>query len=926
MPYEKPDREPPRQRRREDPAGLPLEAVLKRLGTDPEVGLSPREAEKRRTAESSAGRLYTTDTLGLRGCIRRLCREPILWIFLAVCLSALLFSRVAIGVACLCMTLAYGAICTLCYVRTEKIDAAMQTGEMPLCRVLRNGHVRRVSVGGIVRGDILLLYPGDTVPVDACIIETDGQLVLLERELSGDPDGRRTIRLRKDASAVAPTENALHSPDNMVYAGGTVERGRARVVVVATGADTHLGALTGGLPPVHRRRPSAALRRAERWLNILSLALLVLVIPLTALGILTLGGRYDLLDIVLVSLTPALTAMTGHILLRAAFVGASLRESAAELRNTACTADIRTAETLDGLDRVDELVLVGTAGLHDGIPHPEYLTVGRARYDCTRPGADADATRCATYAFLYAEAMRRTPPGRLPVAAETEPRLRESLALLEALAAWAELSPEAVHMRVQEVTPLPSASPDDLPAVRVTWNDGSREELRLYRDTEEIAGIETLPGRVPSGASAPLRSDDGREALRHACRQARLAGLRTCVLLSTQPEGTCLEGLMAYAPHSCRKTEGAVRALQAEGLEVTVFLRDVSEENARVLAECGFSASMTDRPTPETAREPASLRRRAGALAFEGCDTAYILEYLRDRQQAGAHLLVLSGDARDRRILEAADVGCTICPPGLYRTAMERPVAMLEPETCTAGDGDPDASCATDGCRRCADVVVRRVSPEGGGVLGLRTALDTAARYRYAMESFWRFWGLSQLLRILMLLLPTCMGATLPEAPWMLLSGFFADMLALLSLALNDAPVSLSRRRRQVGLRAWLISHLDDLIGLGAAVAALWGAVGVAKLQMVNFGTASLSVYVGVSVLSLQLALYLSDRILCRRTRSGWFFLLGFLLLWVGTLAVGLGSGLRLYWSLVFPLGGGILFLLIRVLARGILRALRRSR
>lgn len=904
MPYEK----------KEDPAGRPLEALLESLGTDPEIGLSPREAERRRVAEQGAltgagkrpQRLYRTDTLGVRDCIKQLCREPILWIFLAVCISALIFSRVAIGVACLCMTLAYGTICTLCYVRTEKIDAAMQTGEMPLCRVLRNGRVRRVSVGGIVKGDILLLYPGDTVPADARIIETCGEFAVLERELSGDPDERRTLRLCKDATASVTTGNALHSPANMVYAGGTVQSGRARVVVVATGPDTHMGAMTGGIRPVHRRRLPASLRRAERGLNIASLSLLVLVIPLTALGILTLGKRYDLLDIVLVSLTPALTAMTGHILLRAAFVGATLRESAAELRNTACTADIRSTATLDVWNRVDELVLVGTAGLHDGVPHPEYLTIGERRYDCTRPGADEAALRCATYAFLYAEAVRGVPPGRLPVAPETEPLLRESVALFESLATWAELSPETLRMRVRSVELLPADRPDILPTVLVTWNDGGREELRLCRNISEIA-------------------DTLQEPLYRAWRQARASGLRACVLLSVQPEGDCVEGLIAYAPHTCRKTDGAIRALRAEGLEVTAFFRNVSEENIRVLSECGLSAGTTDRPTRSAEREPAIWRRRDGVSAFEGCDTDYILDYIRDRQQDGARLAVLSGDARDRRLIEAADVGCTVCPPGLYRTAMERPVAALEPDVSPAEDGTPDAACATDGCRRYADVAVRRVCPEGGGILGLRTALDTAARYRDAMQSFWRFWGLSQLLRLLMLLLPLCMGVALPETPWMLLSGFFADMLALLSLALNDAPVSPSRRSGgQSGLRAWLMTHLDDLIGLGAATAALWVAVGVAKLKAVNFGTATLSVYIGVSVLSIQLALYLSDRILCRRTRSGWFFLFAFFLLWVGTLAVGLVSGLRLYWSLVFPLGGGLVFLILRGLTRGILHSIQR--
>ena len=80
-------------------------------------------------------------------------------------------------------------------------------------------------------------------------------------------------------------------------------------------------------------------------------------------------------------------------------------------------------------------------------------------------------------------------------------------------------------------------------------------------------------------------------------------------------------------------------------------------------------------------------------------------------------------------------------------------------------------------------------------------------------------------------------------------------------------------------------------------------------LLAVSFGTAGLDGFAGLSLLTIQLALYVTDPMLARRTRSGFCFLLAFLLLWVGALAVTLGSGLRLY------CGGG-LFLALRALAR----------
>ena len=176
--------------------------------------------------------------------------------------------------------------------------------------------------------------------------------------------------------------------------------------------------------------------------------MLALVIPLTIIGYLTLGSRYDLLDIVLTAMTLCVTSPTGHLPIRAACIGASLRSMAATDRDTACSADIRASETLDVLNRIDELVLVGTAGLHDGVAHPEFLTVGTARYDCTRPGADEAAERFAACAYLFRAVLQDAEGGELPVSAEGEVLLRERLSLLNALVEWAELSPEDVQLRV----------------------------------------------------------------------------------------------------------------------------------------------------------------------------------------------------------------------------------------------------------------------------------------------------------------------------------------------------------------------------------------------------------------------------------------------------------------------------------------------
>lgn len=922
-----------RKRMRVHPAAMPLGTLLRNLRVDPDAGLSPREAEKRLHRQNGGGKtsapLFATDTRSVRGCIKQLCGEPVLWLFLALCVSALLFDRIAMGLACLGMTLAYGLLSLLSYVHTQQIDAALQAQEAPLCRVWRNRCARRISANGIVPGDIILLYEGDTIPADARLIDADPDFTVSERELSPDPRDRRELRLVKDPDAtILNAKSMLHSPANMVYAGGIVIQGRARAVVVATGRKTHLGGMSGGVRPVHRSSIPESFRRAEKLLSRCNIALAALVIPMTAIGIWRLGDRYELLDIMLTALTPCLCSMTGHILIRAAFVGASLRSRAAETRDVSCSADIRNNRALDELQEIDEILLVGTAGLHDGEAHPEYLMVHGERYDCTRPDASAVAERFATYAYLYAAVLRdeESKAMRLPVSSELEPLLRERLSLCEAMYKWAELETDGVRLRVSSASAVTHTS-DELPTVTVEWNDGSHVELCLCDTPDEVADCRLTPDHATLSPFDTAQL----ESVRHTHRQARLAGLRTCFLVSVQPEGTCLEGMIAYAPAICRKTDGVVQALRTEGIAVTAFLRNVSEENTRVLSACGITQDApADRPPRELRRRTPAIRlRQAGVTAFEGCSTAYISDYIAARQKEGAHIAVLSGDARDRALLDMADVACTVCPAGLYRSAMDHSFPALKVGEAVTRDGTPDSSCATDSCRRCADLTVRRADASGGGIPGIRTALDTAERYHAALSSLSRFLSLSQILRLLMLLIPVCMGAALPDAPWLLLSGLFADMIALFSFSLADMRVSRDPNERRKpapsGIRPLLLSRLHDLIGIAVAVACIWTAAGIGILTATSFGVATPGGYAGIALLSIQFALYLTDPVLMRQTPGGLFCLLLFGLVWVGALAVSLGSGLRLLWSLLLPIAGAVVFLLSRGITRLILRTVHRK-
>lgn len=101
-------------------------------------------------------------------------------------------------------------------------------------RVLRQGNTKIVDSQELVPGDIFILSPGDKVPADGRIIESNN-LKTNEMALTGE-----WLPAEKKADAL-PKKRHLADRDNMVYMGTVVEDGKAKVMVTATGLETEIG-------------------------------------------------------------------------------------------------------------------------------------------------------------------------------------------------------------------------------------------------------------------------------------------------------------------------------------------------------------------------------------------------------------------------------------------------------------------------------------------------------------------------------------------------------------------------------------------------------------------------------------------------------------------------------------------------------------
>ena len=153
--------------------------------------------------------------------------------------------------------------------RAEQSISALSKSILTEATVLRDGQTQRIPSVELVRGDVVLLQSGDTVPADLRLFELK-DLKIEEAGLTGEsvPTAKRLTVLAEDTG--------IGDRENMAFAGSAVTYGVGRGVVVATGDATETGqiadlmASTSDLETPLTRR-IAQLSRVLVWL-ILGLA------------------------------------------------------------------------------------------------------------------------------------------------------------------------------------------------------------------------------------------------------------------------------------------------------------------------------------------------------------------------------------------------------------------------------------------------------------------------------------------------------------------------------------------------------------------------------------------------------------------------------------------------------------------------------
>ncbi|MDX2050793.1 MAG: HAD-IC family P-type ATPase [Polyangiaceae bacterium] len=232
--------------------------------------------------------------------------------------------------------------------RTERAIYDLAQSSRRRASVLRAGEVLEVDAAQLVRGDILLLGPGDAVPADCRILESES--------LEVDASGLTGESLPVKKSAAPSFEANVADRTSMLFEGTNIASGRAKAIVVAVGDVTE--ARRGAVAPRHDASRSGVERRLKSLIDLTGPIALGAGAGLIGVGLLR-GRKLEDLVGSAVSLAVASVPEGLPVLATAAQLAAAERLSKRG-------ALVRNARSIEALGRVDVLCLDKTGTLTEG--------------------------------------------------------------------------------------------------------------------------------------------------------------------------------------------------------------------------------------------------------------------------------------------------------------------------------------------------------------------------------------------------------------------------------------------------------------------------------------------------------------------------------------------------------------------------------
>lgn len=182
--------------------------------------------------------------------------------------------------------------------KADKAIESLRKMQVSNVKVKRNHKIYVINSEDIVKGDILVLEAGDTVPADARII-WEVQLKVDESSLTGE-----SIPVSKDM--IALEENTpLSQRKNMIYSGTNIVYGKCHAVVCEIGMNTEFGLIAKSLNK-EENEITPLQRKIDEISKFLSIIIFFIIVIMFIIGIIK---GMNIMEIIMLSISLAVAAI-----------------------------------------------------------------------------------------------------------------------------------------------------------------------------------------------------------------------------------------------------------------------------------------------------------------------------------------------------------------------------------------------------------------------------------------------------------------------------------------------------------------------------------------------------------------------------------------------------------------------------------------
>ena len=143
-----------------------------------------------------------------------------------------------LGLAILTVVLVNGLFAFLQEYKSDRALEMLQQLIAQRCRVIRDGKLSEIEARDLVPGDVIVLEEGDFVPADARLLEAF-EVEVDNSSLTGESTPAH--RYKSDQPVLISGKFLWIELPNVVFAGTSLVRGRARAVVFGTGMNSEIG-------------------------------------------------------------------------------------------------------------------------------------------------------------------------------------------------------------------------------------------------------------------------------------------------------------------------------------------------------------------------------------------------------------------------------------------------------------------------------------------------------------------------------------------------------------------------------------------------------------------------------------------------------------------------------------------------------------